>query len=224
MVADSIAIQAYLEERYGKAVEYISYAAAVPERFNDSILTTWGLQKHGFDLLIARMEPENNLAMILDGVVAATSTVPVIVIGNTNNRYGNFLLKRYADFQHIKFMQGLYDTDRLNALRRACRFYFHGHSVGGTNPSLLEAMAAGASIVAHDNRFNRAVLGENAMYFSSSAAIAACLHTDISSERTTANIERIQLHHRNDIITEQYEELFIRCRISAAEKGSLLAI
>jgi hypothetical protein len=82
--------------------------------------------------------------------------------------------EKYEDHRTL-FLGSIYDLPELNNLRHFSRIYFHGHSVGGTNPSLLEAMASQALIMAHDNVFNRSVLEEDALYFSGPADISSYL-------------------------------------------------
>jgi glycosyltransferase involved in cell wall biosynthesis len=77
------------------------------------------------------------------------------------------LFEKHKSDERLLFTQGIYDLEKLNYLRAFCNLYVHGHSVGGTNPSLLEAMAAGTPICAHYNRFNKGVLGDDAVYFDS---------------------------------------------------------
>src|SRR5438128_707779 len=86
--------------------------------------------------------------------------------GRDQNKFGRYLKKKYEG-DMVSFLGAVYDLSLLNNLRYYSRLYFHGHSVGGTNPSLLEAMAARALIVANDNVFNRAVLRHDALYFAS---------------------------------------------------------
>jgi len=112
----------------------------------------------GNAMLIARMEPENNIEVILDGFVKSGATHDFLVIGKTSNKFGTYLKKKFSSYEHIRFMGGLYDLPKLNDLRKYCKIYFHGHGVGGTNPSLLEAMASESLICAHDNEFNKSVL------------------------------------------------------------------
>ncbi len=115
-------------------------------------------------LLIARMEPENNIEMIIEGHLASGNFHPLFVIGNITNKFGKYITSKYND-PKIKFADAIYDKNELDNLRYYSAMYFHGHSVGGTNPSLIEAMACGCYIAAHDNRFNKAVLHDEPIIF-----------------------------------------------------------
>lgn len=166
LISDSIGIQQYIKDTYKKDSEYIAYGATVFEDPTKTILSKYHVEAGSYNMLIARLEPENNIEVILDGVRAAKTKDTFLVIGKHDaNKFGAYLKEKYEDQEHIKFVGGVYDLDHLNNLRYYSKLYFHGHSVGGTNPSLLEAMASGALIVAHDNVFNESVLGRNALYF-----------------------------------------------------------
>ena len=106
-------------------------------------------------MLIARLEPENSIEVILDGVAIANGDKPFLVIGKHETKYGEYLKSKFKNQPNIKFIGGIYDINKLNNLRYYSNLYFHGHTVGGTNPSLLEAMASNSLICANNNPFNR---------------------------------------------------------------------
>ena len=139
----------------------------------------------------------------------------LVIIGNSNNSYSRHLKKLYQSSESVIFLEGIYDETTLNALRHFSKAYFHGHSVGGTNPSLLEAMAAGAMIIAHNNPFNRYILNENALYFNSDYEIVQFLRAENEwinkkPEWIENNQKVITENYRWDQITDQYEDLFRR--------------
>jgi len=153
-------------EKYGKQSTYIPYGAEIPADYTASVLEQWGLAADGYYLVMARMEPENNIEMIIKGWLASRKIKPLILIGNPGNGFGRYLVKTYKHEQ-LRFVGAIYDQQAVNALRHYSSLYLHGHSVGGTNPSLLEAMACGATMVGHDNIFDRAILAGESWYFSS---------------------------------------------------------
>lgn len=209
LIADSPPIQTYYQKNYKRNAHYIPYAAEIIEEFHAEILARYELEKNNYDLVIARMEPENHIEMIIEGVQNASSSRPLIVIGKTENAYGRELKSTYSTAK-VRFLGGVYDQNMLNTLRHYSRLYFHGHSVGGTNPSLLEAMAAGALIAAHDNVFNRFVLKNNAFYFSSTLELKK-LTEDIVKEEyqhfIDENRERIRHNYSPERIVGDYEQL-----------------
>lgn len=212
LVADSTAIQQYLQTAYNKTATFIPYGASVYTNPDIGILEKYALKPGEYYLAIARMEPENNIEMIVKGYLAADTAFPLLLIGNTATKHGKHLLSAYNN-PRVRFIGGLYDEAALNDLRYHSRTYFHGHSAGGTNPSLLEAMACGSAVAAHDNAFNRAVTLTEADYFADAAAIARIIEkpiTDLEHERRKAvNYERIKTIYSHNTIIAQYEALFL---------------
>lgn len=210
MIADSPAIRDYIFETYAKEPVYIPYGAEIFTNRNASVLTRYRIMPGQYFLVIARMEPENNIEMIIEGWKESKSAYPLLIIGNANNKYGQRLVKKYKDLL-IRFEGAIYDQETLNNLRFFSKIYFHGHSVGGTNPSLLEAMACGCRIAAHDNQFNKGVLGNEADYFSTaadlSALITAMKEPAIVEQNISMNLEKIRTSFNPDKIIMAYEEL-----------------
>lgn len=230
LVADSLGIQDYLQEKYHRPVSYISYGAEIPSYYDNAKLETWGLKPDGYFLVMARMEPENNIEMIIRGWLASGRKKPLVVIGNADNAFGQRLCKTYRDEQ-LLFVGAIYDTDVVNALRHSCTVYFHGHSVGGTNPSLLEAMACHCLIMAHDNSFNKEILGKDAGYFSSVKDISSLLERlpdqKLVGGWKLANATKIQNRYSWDRVVDCYQKLFwekvpvSREKVAFANQGHL---
>lgn len=166
LISDSLGIQKYITEKYNKDSTYIAYGASVFDQPDEKILAEYKVEKYNFNMILARLEPENNIETILDGVVLSNNQDEILVIGNHNTKFGSYLKQKYIFSKNIRFLGAVYNLKHLDNLRYFSNLYFHGHSVGGTNPSLLEAMASRALIIAHDNDFNSAILKENAFYFS----------------------------------------------------------
>ena len=211
LVADSLGIQKFLKNRYHKESTYIAYGADVFENPNEKILEKYSLKSGNYNMIMARFEPENNIETVLDGVVLANDQTTIIVVGNHDTKFGNYLTNKFNAFQNIKFLGAVYNLDHLNNLRYFSNIYFHGHSVGGTNPSLLEAMASRAFIVAHDNHFNRGVLAENAFYFSTANDVKNALATFKKNDNlhfVQNNFEAIKKEFSWETINNKYERLF----------------
>ena len=181
LIADSVKIQSYIEEKYGKRPAYIPYGAEIFDSPDISVLRKYNLRSFKYDMLIARMEPENSVEIILDGRVLTETDRQFLVVGSTNNAFGNYLKKKYQGHKKIVFTGGIYDLNILNNLRHFSNVYFHGHTVGGTNPSLLEAMASNSLICANDNVFNRSILGTDSFYFSTAADVSFVLSAIIKN-------------------------------------------
>ena len=212
LVADSPCIQEYLLQEHGKTAIYIPYAATVFTDPDISALAKYTLAPHQYFLLVARMEPENNIEMIIKGYLSSGHKHPLCVIGSTANRFGRYLKATYGR-PGIRFIEGVYNPDELNNLRYYSLLYFHGHSVGGTNPSLLEAMACGCIIAAHDNVFNRAVLQSDATFFSTAEDIAAIINkpidTTFAEQQKQGNREKIQTIYNLKKNISDYEQLML---------------
>lgn len=206
-ISDSIGIQSYLKKEYGKDSVYIPYGADVFESPDVSLIASYGVEAYGYDMLIARLEPENNIETILDGVRGASQQRPFLVVGKFDTTYGSYLREKYGDLKSIVFCGGIYDMNALNNLRYFSNLYFHGHSVGGTNPSLLEAMGSQAFICAHKNVFNEAILEGDAIYFENATQITH--HLESSSRSTLPdcvfnNLEKVKNLYSWESIGNQY--------------------
>jgi len=175
LVADSVGIQQHLKKKYKRDAVYIPYGSHIFKTPEEQYIVPYGVQPYSYDMLIARLEPENSIETILDGVAQAGVQRDFLVIGNHSTKYGAFLKEKYKEHNNIRFLGSIYDINVLNNLRFFSNIYFHGHTVGGTNPSLLEAMGSCALICAHDNIFNKSILKEEAFYFTSPADISKCL-------------------------------------------------
>jgi glycosyltransferase involved in cell wall biosynthesis len=209
LIADSVGIQDYIRKKYDREAIYIPYGADIPQTFDVGKLAQWDLRPDGYHLLIARMEPENNIEMIVEGWMAGEKKKPLVLIGNPGNSFGQYLVKTYRD-DRLHFIGAIYDADTVNALRHFSTIYFHGHSVGGTNPSLLEAMATGCTIAAHDNVFNKAILGKEGWYFSGSKEVQEILDRTADPVWREKNLQKIKKLYNWGKIIDQYEGVFLR--------------
>lgn len=216
LIADNMGIHDYYKEKYGKESKFLAYGADVHEDYDADVLKEYGLEAGGYFIVVARLEPENNLFMAIEGYLASNQygKRPLVVVGKTNTPYGEHLVERYGRDRNIRFVGGIYDFRKLNSIRHYSYAYFHGHSVGGTNPSLLEAMASGCFILAHDNIFNRAVLGENALYYGSTDAVTEMLDgidqavSTHKKEYTERNLEVIRRDYSWEKLVDEHEEYF----------------
>ena len=216
LIADNMGIHDYYKEKYGKESKFLAYGADIHEDYDEDILKEFGLEADGYFIVVARLEPENNLFMAIEGYLASGQygKRPLVIVGKTNTPYGKHLVERYGDDRNIRFVGGIYDFRKLNSIRHYSYAYFHGHSVGGTNPSLLEAMASGCFILAHDNIFNRAVLGENALYYGSTDAAMEMLDgidqavSAYKKEYTGRNLEVIRRDYSWEKLVDEHEEYF----------------
>ena len=223
LISDSLGIQKYLKGKYKKESTYIAYGACPFSNPNESILKEYNVEKEKFNMIMARLEPENNIDMVLEGVIMNEDKTPILVIGNHHTKYGEFLKNKFKTHSNIRFIGGLYNLEHLNNLRYFSNLYFHGHSVGGTNPSLLEAMASKALVIANNNDFNKAILKENAHYFSNPKEVKNILDTIKKSDNLQLvqnNFDAIVNEYNWEKINGEYLHLFEEC-FSESKKRKL---
>ena len=215
IIADAEGIKDYLQRRHSfkTPCSVVAYGGRIVEDATTAVLNEYGLRPLGYYLIVCRLEPENHVLEILQGFAASNSTCSLIVIGN-DRAVTNYVkkLELICD-ERIKFVGVVYDNVKLSSLRYHCRAYIHGHSVGGTNPSLLEALGCNNVVIAHDNVFNREVAGEAAVYFKTREDITKCIERiDSMEEKERSRLsciagKRIRDSYNWDVITEQYYSL-----------------
>ena len=215
-IADSVVIQSYLKSKYAIASEHIPYGAEIHDNEEEHLLQEYGIKKHEYYILMARMAAENNIEMILDGFHASNSSKKFLVVGSVDNKLGRHLVQKFKDDDRILFTGGIYNhPQKIHSLKIYSNLYFHGHSVGGTNPSLLEAMASRSLIAAHDNPFNRAVLQQDSFYFSSPHEVTEIIENTHRNGRETAminnNLQKIKDQFSWDNVIKKYEDFIQRC-------------
>lgn len=218
LIADSTEIQNYLMRTYQNDSTYIPYGANIFNTPDDTVLKTYELEPQAYNILIARLEPENNIETVIKAHLESGINTPLLIIGNQNTHYGHYLLKHYESL-HVRFLGAIYNQATLNNLRYYSSKYFHGHSVGGTNPSLIEAMASNSFIFAHDNVFNKNILGSDAYYFDSVETLTELLKAQ-HFKKDHPNFLQNNLHKVENIyslksIHEQVETLFKKCMSNA---------
>lgn len=216
LIADSEAIEKYLRERFNREVVYIPYGAHKFKSPRPELLETYNLQPGDYNLIVARLEPENNIEIILKGVQKSTSEKVMLVVGNHETKYGEKLKTQFKD-SRIRFLKGTFNKEKINNLRYHAHLYFHGHSAGGTNPSLLEAMACQCIIVAHRNPFNLEVLGAEGNYFIDEVDVKNALdeleRNSVQKDRLKVNLQKINEKYNWQLVAEQYEIVFQQAKI-----------
>ncbi len=212
-VADSMVIKSYLKDKYHINSKYIPYGADVFTDIEREQYEPETALKEDYFLLMARMEPENNIEAILEGFNKSNSGKKFKVLGDTGNRFGKFITNRFAHDERIQFKGAIFDTPKVRSLQNNSYLYFHGHSVGGTNPSLLEAMASEALIAAHNNPFNKSVLNTDAFYFSNAAEVTQLVENvqrkAPEKNMVLNNLHKIQYQFNWERVVDQYEEFIV---------------
>jgi len=217
-VSDSLVIKSYLKDKYDINSCYIPYGADVfSEEEREQVDHNEALKEDYF-LLMARMEPENNIETILQGFNNSNSGKKFVVLGDVSNRFGKYITNRFERDDRIEFKGAIFDNAYVRQLQNNSYLYFHGHSVGGTNPSLLEAMASEALIAAHNNPFNKAVLNSDAYYFSNSNEVHSLVETvqrnGDNKLMIRNNLHKIRYEFNWESIIDQYEKFAIECYLN----------
>ncbi len=173
VIADNEALADLFRARYGREPVVIAYGG--DHTLLPGYAPAGDAGPRGHYLAIARIEPENNTEAIIQGCMAAG--VPLVFIGNWGaNAYGLALRARYGDVADITLHDPVYDQAALAPWRQGAIGYIHGHSVGGTNPSLVEALFHTDRIISFDCSFNRATLSGKGTYFRDADHLAELLH------------------------------------------------
>jgi glycosyltransferase involved in cell wall biosynthesis len=178
VIADAEAIAAHLERRHGplRACSVIPYGCEIVNVPPDpELLRGWGLEADGYFLVVCRLEPENHVLEILEAFRKSHAKRQLVIVGNDQVSTPYVKQLQAVRDPRIRMIGTVYDAPVLRTLRSCAFAYLHGHSVGGTNPSLLEAMGCGNLILAHDNPFNRETLGEEGLYFSTAEDLAVTI-------------------------------------------------
>jgi glycosyltransferase involved in cell wall biosynthesis len=216
IIADAAAIRANLQSRHRKVppCDVIPYGGDIAASVRPENLDSLGLHPGSYYLVVCRFEPENHVREIIEGFLNSSTPARLVLVGDHTRKsaYVQSLARFKSD--RVLFTGSIYDTSRIQALRYFCRAYVQGHSVGGTNPSLLEAMGCGNVVIANDNPFNREVLGSSGLFFSSPESVSACIDSvdrgapDIASLKAKV-VERVKQFYTWDRITDHYCQLML---------------
>lgn len=247
VVCDNLGIQKYIEHSYPKAkTKYIAYGTHIHDNTeeneindatnenlkassglldstNDKVrnyFTEHAISEHNYYLVVGRFVPENNYETIIREFMLSETTKNLVIITDYRNSKLYNSLSKTTSFQNdprIKFLGTLYDRDLLQYLRENAYAYIHGHEVGGTNPSLLEALSATDVNLLLDVSFNRNVAADTALYWDKNPTSLSKLINKIDTRSSEANsklgqraIERMKTYFTWPLIVQQYEEIFLR--------------
>lgn len=214
LIADAQGIADYYTDEFTVETELLNYGTEILIDSPSNRLTELDLDPGRFHLVVARFEPENHVDVIVEGFTRSEATLPLIVVGSAP--YAADYTERIAELAssnpRIRMLGGVFDQQLLDQLYAHALVYLHGHSVGGTNPSLLRAMGAGTAVVAWDVNFNREVLGGSGLFFSSVSDVARHLeHAETDTVQALASgaelRARAQKTYNWDSVADGYEEL-----------------
>ncbi|PIE58735.1 MAG: glycosyl transferase [Desulfobulbus propionicus] len=217
LIADNPGIARHLEKQGARTpLTTIAYGAACLENISPEPLARFGLKENGYLLIIARPEPENSILKMVRAFCSKMRNYRLVILGDYSSEHPYQRKVKEAANEQVLFCGALYDREVVDALRYHCRLYLHGHTVGGTNPSLVEAMGAANAVIAHDNVFNRWVTGPEAACFFSSEA--ECL------QRIDALLEdQKSILQMKDASRKRFREVFTWDKVLAKYQSCLEA-
>jgi glycosyltransferase involved in cell wall biosynthesis len=214
LIADAQGIADYYTARFGAQTSLIAYGAPIRTDDRRDRLAEVGLEPGGYHLVVARFEPENHIDMIVEGYRCSSAQRPLVVVGSAP--YSDAYTERVRSHtdDRVRFLGAVWDQDLLDQLYANSTTYLHGHSVGGTNPSLLRAIGAGAPTIAFDVTFNREVLAETGRYFATARDVIDEIElAERSPELTRARGvqgQRAAYRYDWDDVAARYEQLCVR--------------
>lgn len=212
-IADNRAIQKYTGDEYGTMSGFAAYGAdhVRPSALSTETISRFPFLSGDYAFTVCRIEPENNIHLILKAFKAIG--MPLVIVGNwKNSDYGRALYREYVDTPGIHLMKPIYNQEKLDEIRSSCKLYVHGHSAGGTNPSLVEAMFLGLPVIAFDVNYNRATTRNRAFYFDSPESLrekVLSLQEEELKECAASMAEIASEDYRWDSVAERYD-FFIR--------------
>jgi len=201
VVADNRGIADYVQSEYGCVSEVIAYGG------DHAVVDKLELTDEDYALALCRVEPENNVEMILESFSRTNKKLKFI--GNWDKSdFGREMKAKYQGFENIDIVAPIYELDKLFDIRQKCSFYVHGHSAGGTNPSLVEMMHFNKNILAFDCNYNRASTEDRADFFSNVEELVHQIERESSFNNADYMKEIAQRRYTWKIVKQQYFDLF----------------
>jgi glycosyltransferase involved in cell wall biosynthesis len=215
IVSDNRGISTYISETYGRTSTMIAYGGdqAVKRTPTGADLVKHPFLAKPYALGVARIQEDNNITMMLDAF-SANQVIPFVMIGNWNNsQYGRSIRLKYENSPNLILLDAIYDREKLDVIRSSCTFYIHGHSAGGTNPALVEAMYLGLPVFAYASGYNEFTTYSKALYFSATDELINLIknypQTDLKV--MAAELEAVAKRlYRWKTVANQYKELIMR--------------
>ncbi len=190
LIADHPAIAKHVATRRGRdAIRMIPYGGHPVTQAGTGPVWDLGLEPGNYLLSIARIEPDNNIAAFVEAFSKEKRGCKLVVVGTLDMERAYHRQVMEAASDEVVFPGAIYDATAVSAIRFHARAYLHGHMVGGTNPSLVEALWAGNAVIAHDNPFNRWTAGDAGAYFDTAAQCEACMVRAIEDDAFIADAQ-----------------------------------
>lgn len=220
IICDAIGIKKYIDNKYPKLISNTKYIAYGTDKIDLSnvnevdILKEYNLHKDKYILMVGRFVPENNYELVIKEYMKSNIKLPLIIVSNisSSNYYNELTTKlNCLEDKRIVFIDGIYDEIKLSTIRKNAYAYIHGHSVGGTNPSLLEALSLTKLNILYDVCFNKDVGRKSCIYFSEKKELSKILNNITKYDRKKMGKECQEIINNNftwNIIVDRYKKIF----------------
>jgi glycosyltransferase involved in cell wall biosynthesis len=222
-ISDNESIQNYTAARYGTLSRVIEYGAdhTMQVDVTSDDQAKYPFMREDYAFKVCRIEPENNIEMVLESF--ASCDLPLVLVGNWNaSEYGKRVRAAYQNHNHLFLLDPIYDQRSIDLLRSNALLYVHGHSAGGTNPSLVEAMYLGLPILAFGVSYNRTTTEHNALYFKTAGELKELIHSRTNRLLTSLG-ERMKNIADNrytwEIVANKYDALFREVATTKKKSG-----
>jgi len=225
LVSDSRAVAAYFSEAFGRLPGYLSYGAVPAAPAAPDLVRGYGVEPRNYFLVVCRLEPENNTDLVIRAFAGLHTDKTLVIVGGVNYASAYVRRLRGTPDRRVVFLGPVYAPGHLEALYQHAYAYVHGHEVGGTNPALLGAMAAGCCVLALDVPFNAEVLdGAGLMWTKSADDLRVQMeyvlaHPEAARERGAMAVRRVRMAYDWDSTVDAHERYFSEVLVRGGSRG-----
>ncbi len=213
IISDNKGIQEYIKDTYHRDSELIAYGGdqATNEPITDEALNNYPFLKAKYAFIVTRIQQDNNIDMMLEAF-SKQDKMPLVMVGNwKNSTYGIETKKKYSEKKKLILLDAIYDRKKLDVLRSNCALYIHGHSAGGTNPSLAEAMYLGLPVFAFASGYNEHTTEHKAVYFKNENELLSLIDNidQLDLKKISENLKEVaERAYRWKIVADSYKKIF----------------
>lgn len=215
VISDNVGIYNYLKETYGRESALIAYGGdqAMKKEITEEFKNIYPFLNNDYAFIVTRIQEDNNIDMMLNAFMKQDA-LPLVIVGNWNNsEYGIETKRKYLGQHNVILLDAIYDREKLDVLRSNCTIYIHGHSAGGTNPSLAEAMYLSLPVIAFASGYNEYTTENKAVYFSDEEQLTEIVknYKTINRAEIGAKLKKIaDEKYRWKHIADQYKQMLMQ--------------
>ncbi|MCY1719093.1 DUF1972 domain-containing protein [Prolixibacteraceae bacterium Z1-6] len=212
IISDNKGIHDYILNEYGRESSFIAYGGDQAKQMpmTNECKKENPFVKSPYAFIVTRIQEDNNITLMLDAFVDK-NTMPLVIVGNWNNsQYGITTKKKYLNKKNVFLMDAIYMQKKLDTLRSNCTLYIHGHSAGGTNPSLVEAMNLGLPILAFSNGYNENTTFNKALYFKNSEELSSLVdsYESLNLDKMKEELKSLANdHYQWEVVARKYHKI-----------------